>query len=426
VAAWLLLALAAGTAHASAISSSSISALPADQQAKLAGDLRSTLTLSKLPKQHTWAKDGTAPGGGKKGGETVRYVKALVFCNCTDPSMTALRQAVVSAGGSVYMRYLSVRGLSVMLPAAGVLKIAARPEVQSISPNRLTTRSFSVLEQSANISDSTSVRKPGTAVKGVVSTYTGRTGAGVGIAILDSGIMRNHETFGTRVRHAVDFTKTSDASVAGQKDWTAGVDVSGDLLNPSSAARQAYETRINNYAGDPEVDEYGHGTHVASVAAGRAWGLNPNSTGIAPGALLVDLKVLDANGFGAVSDVLAAIDWVVLRGREHNIRVMNLSLAADSTESHLTPCAEPCAARWPRASRWSWRLAISARTAWAGRYTARSVPQGSSPPRSRWVRPRRKRRATTDSRFRSTSSARAARPGASTSPPMARAESRTA
>ena len=46
--------------------------------------------------------------------------------------------------------------------------------------------------------------------------------------------------------------------------------------------------------------------------------------------------MLGAEGFGQLSDVLAGIDWVIYHAKEYNIRVMNLSLAADSTETYLT------------------------------------------------------------------------------------------
>jgi serine protease AprX len=48
------------------------------------------------------------------------------------------------------------------------------------------------------------------------------------------------------------------------------------------------------------------------------------------------VKVLDDLGYGQTSDVIAAIDWVIYHAREFNIRVMNLSLASDSTESWQT------------------------------------------------------------------------------------------
>jgi serine protease AprX len=66
-------------------------------------------------------------------------------------------------------------------------------------------------------------------------------------------------------------------------------------------------------------DDYGHGTHVGGLIAGTG-------TGVAPGALLVGLKVLDENGQGRTSDVLNALDWVRRNKELYGIQVVNLSL----------------------------------------------------------------------------------------------------
>jgi len=60
------------------------------------------------------------------------------------------------------------------------------------------------------------------------------------------------------------------------------------------------------------------------------------STGVAFGASLFDVRVLDSTGEGDIATALAGIDWVIVHGREYNIRVLNMSLAADSTESAIT------------------------------------------------------------------------------------------
>ena len=59
------------------------------------------------------------------------------------------------------------------------------------------------------------------------------------------------------------------------------------------------------------TDDYGHGTHVAGLIAGNGIGSNGRYRGVAPGASLVGLKVLDANGAGRTSDVLSAIEYAV-------------------------------------------------------------------------------------------------------------------
>src|SRR4030095_15683894 len=57
---------------------------------------------------------------------------------------------------------------------------------------------------------------------------------------------------------------------------------------------------------------------------------------MAPGAHLLSLKVLDADGKGVISDVIAALQWAVANKATHNIRVVNLSVGAAITESYKT------------------------------------------------------------------------------------------
>ncbi len=290
---------------------------------KIAADLQLAIAAPTTPRL-SWAKD---VGG-------IRMVKVLVISSGTDPDLVALRADVVARGGAVYFRYVSVAALSAMLPAHQVAAIAARSDVQGVSPNPLTARTASTLESITGALN-TSVRTYSNA-----TTYSGLDGTGVGIAVLDSGIEEHHSNmFGldgktTRVKAAIDFQKVGDATALGLKDWAAGVDASASLY-PGSKTMANYEAKINSSANN-RPDLFGHGTHVASVAAGRGYYQANDSTGIAPNANLFDVKVLDANGYGQMSDVIAAIDWVIYHAKEHNIRVMNLSLAADSTESWQT------------------------------------------------------------------------------------------
>jgi serine protease AprX len=66
-------------------------------------------------------------------------------------------------------------------------------------------------------------------------------------------------------------------------------------------------------------DDYGHGTHVAGLIAGA-------NSGVAPGATLIGLKVLDEEGSGRTSDVIKALQWVRNNKQRYNIQVANLSL----------------------------------------------------------------------------------------------------
>ena len=240
---------------------------------KIAADLQKALSASKTPALN-WTRDING----------VRHVKVLIVGQTDDVELGGLRSAVMSAGGSIYYRYSSVLALAAMLPASKVAAIAARSDVQSISPNRLMTRSASTLEL---VTGAAAVRATGTTNYSQVSGYTGK---GIGIAVLDSGISWQHRNFRgesaseSRVREAVNFTRAGDAVRAGVTDWKAGIDVSGTLY-PGSPSMDTYRAKIENgFAA--KADRYGHGTHVAAVAAGRGADRSPDTTGVAPNANL--------------------------------------------------------------------------------------------------------------------------------------------
>jgi len=161
----------------------------------------------------------------------------------------------------------------------------------------------------------------------------------VGIAFLDSGIMAAHGAFvgssgRSRVKKSVDLTRVNESTLLGPLDWKGGLDFS-KLIYPGSLALTVLDATINS-AGVSQQDPYGHGTLVASLAAGRAVSTTVDSTGVAPSANLYDVRVLNGNGIGDVGDALAGMDWVILHKDDYGIRVLNISLAADSTESYAT------------------------------------------------------------------------------------------
>ena len=74
------------------------------------------------------------------------------------------------------------------------------------------------------------------------------------------------------------------------------------------------------------LDPEGHGTHVASIAAGAVDAAAPGVVGVAPEASLIDLRVFNCNGDADTSTVLQALDWVAANSVAWNIGVVNLSL----------------------------------------------------------------------------------------------------
>ncbi|MFY3739953.1 MAG: serine protease AprX [Candidatus Nitrosomirales archaeon] len=75
------------------------------------------------------------------------------------------------------------------------------------------------------------------------------------------------------------------------------------------------------------MDDNGHGTHVASIAAGEGQA-NPAYAGVAPRAALVGVKVLNSAGSGSTSTVISGVNWVVQNKALYGIEIMNLSLGS--------------------------------------------------------------------------------------------------
>ncbi len=74
-------------------------------------------------------------------------------------------------------------------------------------------------------------------------------------------------------------------------------------------------------------DDNGHGCHVSSIATGEGQA-NPAYTGVAPGAALVGVKVLNSAGSGSTSTVVSGVNWVVQNKALYGIEIMNLSLGS--------------------------------------------------------------------------------------------------
>src|SRR5205085_8474553 len=129
----------------------------------------------------------------------------------------------------------------------------------------------------------------------------GYDGSGIGVAVIDSGVTAWHD----------------------------------DLTQPDVPGSQRVDQFVDFVNGQQTpYDDYGHGTHVAGIIAGNGFDSGGARAGIAPAAHIVALKVLDAYGAGRISDVIAALGYVVDHRTELNIRVANLSIATGVYESY--------------------------------------------------------------------------------------------
>ena len=195
---------------------------------------------------------------------------------------------IIEALGGTIGRSLDIINASVVeLPAQAIPALSGHPLVAHVSIDRAVA---GTMERTSATIGATTVRE----------TF-GYDGAGIGVAIIDSGVAPWHDDL---------------ASGDGSQRVVRFVDFVRNRQNP--------------------YDDYGHGTHVAGAIAGNGFDSAGARTGIAPRAHLMVLKVLDDQGNGRISDVIAAFDYVLRRSSGLNIRVVNLSVATRVSESYNT------------------------------------------------------------------------------------------
>jgi serine protease AprX len=210
---------------------------------------------------------------------------SLVIVRAVDSTpATTLADLIQQAGGKVGRKFGILRGRAGDVPNAALTSLASSPYVVGISLDRVIVGAN---ERTGATIGSTGVRQD-----------YGYDGSGVGVAIIDSGVAPAHDDL---------------SGGAGQR-----VDRFVDFVNGRTAT----------------YDDYGHGNHVAGIIAGNGFDSSGARSGVAPGARLTVLKVLDGAGSGRISDVIAAIDYVVANKDALNIRVINLSVATGVYESY--------------------------------------------------------------------------------------------
>ena len=83
-------------------------------------------------------------------------------------------------------------------------------------------------------------------------------------------------------------------------------------------------------------DDNGHGTHVAGIDCRQRLRLRRRKVGHRAEASIISLKVLDADGTGTISSIIAALNWVAANATTYNIKVVNMSVGASVYESCWT------------------------------------------------------------------------------------------
>jgi subtilisin family serine protease len=187
-----------------------------------------------------------------------------------DPAQEAPGMAAQYGGRAPYVYGRALPGFSFEGSADGAARLARDPKVRTVVPDRLVTATAQTVPTGVSRIDGP-----------LSGTISGDGGGAVDadIAVIDTGIDLHHP----------------DLNVVGG---------------------------VNCSTGSGYDDGNGHGTHVAGTAAARDDGTGV--VGVAPGARLWSVRVLDDAGSGSWSSVICGVDWVTAHAS--TIEVANLSL----------------------------------------------------------------------------------------------------
>ncbi len=233
-------------------------------------------------------------------------------------------RSVERAGGEIGRDLDLIDAFTAEVPGSALARLRTAPGVAEVTPDGSVVLSGSRWRPDRDRGRSLAETLEAAGIDDVLDLgdRDSLTGEGVTVALIDSGVV----------------------PVEGLT--TAGKGVNGPDLSFES---QHEETR--------HLDTFGHGTHMAGIIAGRD-GVSERELdrgdgfhGVAPDARLLSVKVASADGATDVSQVIAALDWVVQHRDDDgmSVRVVNLSFGTESTQSHLLdPLAHAAEVAWRR------------------------------------------------------------------------------
>jgi serine protease AprX len=212
---------------------------------------------------------------------------------------------LVASHGGVMKRHLGkFQGAVYTVSAARLVELSNDPGVAYVSPDRK-------LRGTGTPSTTAVIDYHKETINAPAAWALGLDGTGVGVAIIDSGMAANSDLNASNVVYSQDFTGSNST-----------------------------------------VDQYGHGTHVAGIIAGTGAASSLSKDfytfkGIADNVSIVNLRVLDQNGAGTDSEVIAAIQEAIELKSTYNIKIINLSLGRPVYESYtLDPLCQAVEQAW--------------------------------------------------------------------------------
>ena len=198
-----------------------------------------------------------------------------------------LRGNLTGVAPSLGKRFKVLPGSAMTVSSDKLEEIASTEGVRGV----YTDQKLTVLS-----ADSRGSSNPGPSIIDDPRKISGPLGKGVTVALIDTGADADHEA------------------------------LSGKIV--------AFQDFVNNQT-EP-YDDNGHGTHCASLIAGD------QGMGVAPGAELVVIKVMDRDGACYLSDALKALDWCLENKDRYGIKIISFSVGGEGPSDGATLLDEAC------------------------------------------------------------------------------------
>jgi serine protease AprX len=246
---------------------------------------------------------------------------ARVIIRAATGQLDAVTSQVRQLNGTITQHLPIINGIAATLPVTTVTTLRTDHRVLAITPD--ATGRVQAINPALGYdqTDTGSLDQITTLIGARALWSAGWTGKGIDVALIDTGV----------------------AQVTGL--------TTGNIINGPDLSTDQMSTDLRYR------DSYGHGTHMASLIAGRdtistPTGYTTSSSkyqGVAPDARIINLKVGATDGAADVSQVIAAIGWVTQHAHDNglNIRVLNLSYGTTSTQDYtLDPLTYAVEAAW--------------------------------------------------------------------------------
>lgn len=310
-----------GCLAAAAAAPSAVGANPADPRAALSTDVveamaaaapgeRIPVLIAMRARPDAGALGRTVPraAGAERRRATVQALRSAAGraqARVLAALATATRDGLAGGTRSLW----SANAVAARVAPAALERLAGLEEIESIllDPERPMLEDVSVLPPARTVirRAAGAVATPAWSVSWIGAPAVwdqGWRGAGVLVAIIDTGVDWNHADLANRI-------------------WTNPGEIPGNGLDDdgNGVVDDVHGWDAENGDGDP-LDDNGHGTHVGGSVAGD--GTGGTITGVAPEAGLMAVKVLSASGGGTFANVMAGVEYAVENGAD----VLNLSL----------------------------------------------------------------------------------------------------